>query len=77
MPSNCYFWTFWKVVTQGGRFKWYKSKTWIGYHCAWIDKNGVEWEYTIPKMTKKPWWYVPILYKGTIVRRRRQRSNNS
>jgi hypothetical protein len=75
--SNCYFWTFWKILTEGGKVKWYKSKTWFGYHCTWIDSKGIEWEYTMPRMTKKPLWYIPILYKGKIRRVRRQRSNNS
>lgn len=68
MLNNCYFWCAWKLVAHGGRIKFYKSKRWIGWHTTWVDKNGVEWEYTMPKMKHKPWWYVPILYKGIIRR---------
>ena len=68
MLSNCYFWCAWKLITQGGKIKIYKSKRWIGYHTTWVDLEGVEWEYTMPKMRDKPWWYIPIVYKGVVRR---------
>jgi len=66
IPSNCYIWCLYKWITKGGKIKVYKSKTWLGWHTTWINKEGEEWEYTLPRMRKKPWWYVPILYKGVI-----------
>lgn len=64
--NNCYFWTLERLITQGGSVKWYASKTWNGYHCTWIDNDAIEWEYTMPRMGKKPWWYVPLFYNGKI-----------
>jgi hypothetical protein len=68
MKSNCYIWCAWKRITEGGEIKVYKSRTWFGWHTTWINNEGEEWEYTIPRMRRKPWWYVPILYNGVIKR---------
>ena len=66
MKSNCYFWCAWKYITEGGKIKIYKSKTWSGWHTTWVDKYGQEWEYYMPRMRKQPWWYIPILYNGKV-----------
>jgi hypothetical protein len=59
--NNCYFWTLEKLITKGGNVKWYKSHLWYGYHCTWVNTEGEEWEYTLPKMRKtsllKVMWY--------------------
>jgi hypothetical protein len=65
MWSNCLIWAIKQKVKHGGRIKWYKSKFWKGFHTTWVDKEGVEWEYTTAKI-KRPWWYIPIFYKGVI-----------
>jgi hypothetical protein len=49
------------LISEGGDVKWYKSHLWYGYHCTWVDTEGEEWEYTLPKMRKtsllKVMWY--------------------
>ena len=57
-------------LTNGGRIKWSKSRTWFGFHTTWIDNTGIEWEYTLNKPKKHPWWYIPIFYTGTVKRRK-------
>ena len=71
--NNCYFWILEKLITDGGSVKWYKSHIWYGYHCTWIDTEGVEWEYTLPKMKKTSLWGV-MWYHGKI--RKFSRGNN-
>ena len=66
IPSNCYIWCLYKWITNGGKIRIYKSRTWIGWHTTWVNDEGEEWEYTFPRIRKKPWWYIPILYKGVI-----------
>ena len=63
--NNCYFWTLEKLITQGGAVKWYKSAIWFGYHCTWVSPDGVEWEYTLPKMKRTSLWKV-MWYHGTV-----------
>lgn len=54
----------------GGSFRWYRARTWWGFHVSWVDPDtGVEWEYTVLDQSRKPWYYTPILYKGVIKRR--------
>lgn len=64
--SNCYFWTLERIVTKGGSVNWYRSSTWRGFHCTWVERNGTEWEYTVPRMGRKPWWYIPLFYNGEV-----------
>lgn len=64
--NNCYFWTLEHIIMHGGSVRWYPSLTWKGMHCTWVDKEGTEWEYTIPRMRKKQWWYIPIFYNGVV-----------
>lgn len=65
--SNCLFWAISKRLT-GGKLRWSKSKTWIGFHVSWIDEHQSEWEYTLTQAKKQPWWYIPILYRGVVKR---------
>ena len=64
--NNCYFWTLEKLISEGGSVRWYRSRLWNGFHCTWVDPDGVEWEYTMPRLRKLPWWYVPMWYEGRI-----------
>ena len=59
-------WVIWVRITEGGRIRWTKSRTWWGFHTTWIDPWGHEWEYTLAKIEKKPWWYIPIIYRGVV-----------
>lgn len=63
---NCLFWVLYKKITQGGVINYYKSKTWKGFHATWSDANGQEWEYTLKKIKKQPWWYIPFCYEGIV-----------
>ena len=63
---NCLIYVIYKKIRYGGKIKWYRSKTWLGFHTTWVDSNGCEWEYTLEKIRKKPWWYIPLCYKGKI-----------
>lgn len=71
--NNCYFWTLEQLIAKGGTVKWYKSAIWYGYHCTWVTPDGIEWEYTLPKMKKTSLWKV-MWYDGQI--REFARSNN-
>tara|TARA_B100000212_G_C27300089_1_gene501115 strand:+ start:140 stop:478 length:339 start_codon:yes stop_codon:yes gene_type:complete len=71
--NNCYFWTLEKLITEGGKVKWYKSHLWYGYHCTWVSPLGEEWEYTLPKMRKTSLWKV-MWYNGNV--RKFTRGNN-
>jgi len=66
LPSNCYFWCGYMYLKYGGTIKFYKSLTWAGYHTTWIAPDGVEWEYTVRRMRKVPWYHIPIIYYGVI-----------
>lgn len=66
MYSNCILFAYYRRVTQGGRVQWSKSRTWKGFHTTWVDKNNCEWEFTLDKPKKQPWWYIPLLYKGVV-----------
>ena len=68
MRSNCYIWCAYKRIRYGGQIKAVRSLRWKGYHTIWIDPQGQAWEYTIPRLKNKPWWYVPILYNGVVRR---------
>ena len=68
--NNCWIWCIHKRITKGGSIKIYKSRRWIGYHTTWIDNDGIEWEYTLPNIKNKPWWYIPILYHGVVRKKR-------
>ncbi len=50
----------------GGRLRWHKSRTWAGFHNTWISPKGIEWEYTLAKPRKQPWWYIPFCYRGVV-----------
>ncbi len=63
--NNCYFWTLEKLITKGGKVKWYKSNLWYGYHCTWINRDGEEWEYTLQKTRKTTLWKV-LWYNGSV-----------
>ena len=67
--NNCYFWTLENIITHGGYVRWYRSLTWFGFHCTWVAPDGVEWEYTMPRMGRKPWWYIPLIYSGKVKRK--------
>ena len=66
-------WTLEKLITEGGKVKWYKSHLWYGYHCTWVSPLGEEWEYTLPKMRKTSLWKV-MWYNGNV--RKFTRGNN-
>lgn len=66
MKSNCYIWSFKQWLLHGGKIRLIKSRTWVGWHAVWIDQDGICWEYTQPRMRKKPWWYIPLFYNGVI-----------
>ena len=66
MRSNCYIWCAYKRLRYGGQVKFVRSIRWNGYHTIWIDSEGQAWEFTMPKMKKKPWWYIPIFYNGIV-----------
>ena len=69
MPfCNCLVWVLFKRITSGGSIRFKKSRTWFGFHSTWIDNDGVEWEYTLEKPVKHPWWYIPFCYKGIVKR---------
>ena len=70
--NNCYFWTLEKLISEGGSVCWYRSRLWNGFHCTWVDPDGVEWEYTMPRLRKLPWWYVPMWYEGRIRKLKKQ-----
>ena len=65
---NCLFWALLKVLTEGGKIHFSKSRTWFGFHVTWIDRAGIEWEYTLEKPVKHKWWYIPFCYKGVVKR---------
>jgi hypothetical protein len=50
----------------GGKIRWQKSRTWIGFHNTWISPGGKEWEFTLQRPKKHPWYYIPFCYKGVI-----------
>lgn len=64
--NNCYFWTLERLISRGGRARWYNSKRWFGYHVIWIDDKGQGWEYTIPRMGKNTPWYKMLFYDGKV-----------
>ena len=64
--GNCLIWVVKQRITVGGRITWRKSKTWWGWHNTWIDPNGDEWEFTLVKPKRQPWWYIPIWYTGEV-----------
>jgi len=73
--NNCYFWTLEKLITEGGRAKWYPSKRWAGYHVIWINPEGEAFEYTIPRMRRDtPWWKM-LFYDGSVRRFRTTRKD--
>jgi hypothetical protein len=65
---NCLVWVLYMKLRWGGKITWKKSRTWIGFHNTWISPNGSEWEYTLEKPKKHPWYYVPLCYSGIVKR---------
>ena len=66
MWCNCIFYVVWMRLNFGGQIRWHRSRTWSGFHATWVDPNGIEWEYTLAKPRKQPWWYIPFCYQGVI-----------
>ena len=71
--NNCYFYTLEKLITVGGKAKWFKSKWWWGYHVAWIHE-GIEYHYDMRagdrrNIRKVAPLGIPIFYKGYIKKR--------
>jgi hypothetical protein len=63
---NCLVWAVWMKFRWGGTIRWYKSRTWFGFHNTWISPNGKELEYTLARPKRQPWWYIPICYRGVV-----------
>lgn len=67
MKSNCLIWVLEQKWKYGGQIRWHKAKTWAGFHTTWVHPEGhSEWEFTLKKPVKGPWWYIPIWYEGVI-----------
>ena len=64
--NNCYFWTLEKIIKYGGRAEWYPSKRWNGYHVVWVQPDGTQLEYTLPKMSRNTPWFKMLFYNGKI-----------
>lgn len=73
--NNCYFWTLERLISEGGRARWYNSKRWFGHHVIWIDRDGQGWEYTVPRMSKGTPWYKMLFYNGTVRKFRKTRKD--
>ncbi len=65
---NCLVYVVWMKFRWGGKILIKKSRTWFGFHTTWVSPNGTEWEYTLAKPKKQPWYYVPVCYKGIVKR---------
>ena len=63
---NCLVWAVYMRLFHGGKIRWHKSRTWFGFHTTWISNLGNEWEYTLAKPKRQPWWYVPLCYRGRV-----------
>ena len=63
---NCLIWAVYMRLFHGGQIRWYKSRTWLGFHTTWVSNIGTEWEYTLVKPKRQPWWYIPLCYKGRV-----------
>jgi len=65
---NCLVYVLWMRFRWGGKIHFHKSRTWAGFHVIWTSPNGSQWEYTLAKPKRQPWWYVPLCYKGVVKR---------
>lgn len=61
---NCWYYCYYRLITQGGKVHWLRSKRYNGFHWVYEDKNKKLWEYTLYSMPKfTPWWGL-LYYKG-------------
>ena len=63
---NCLVYAVWMRIRWGGRLHFMRSRTWRGFHVSWIRPDGREFEYTLKRPKKQPWWYIPICYQGVV-----------
>ena len=66
--SNCWYYSLQRFVFEGfcGRVVPIESRRWRGYHCIYVDHDGVPWEYTYEKMPRYLPWYKMLVYKGVV-----------
>jgi len=64
---NCYVWCFYQWLKHGGKINFYmKNIVWWGPHSTWTNKQGVEWEFTLRRVRPKPFYWLPVWYKGVV-----------
>ena len=63
--SNCYFYTLEKLISHGGKFKFYRSRWWWGYHVSYI-KDGYEYHYDMTRKERKQIKGFPFFYYGRV-----------
>lgn len=63
--NNCYFYTLEHLIRYGGRFKFYRSKWWWGYHVSYI-KDGYEYHYDMTREERKNIKGFPFFYYGQV-----------